>query len=248
MNYDSNYPTHNKYRNLSNDIPSQFYNTQPSYQNNYDLLEIINSRKQNQNLSKSLFGHCNINFPQNEIHNGLMHNILGHRDKISQILLSTNENTGESPISSADKQFDMRINSTILTTLVSKRNNEMKKISSKILKETLTDYTIEKDKKSFSFLFSEVSLLEEKEPFKFTNYSQFLTEESRVLTPEHFIKQKKIRNLKSEIFHLSKKLASERINISSHKEKISKNHFNKKIMKIKQFELQTNIDKIFSDF
>ena len=121
----------------------------------------------------------------------------------------------------------------------------MKKITSKILKETLNDYIIERDKKAFSILFTGDKF--NGNPFNFTSFSLFNLEQN-YFSDEKLSYNKNLKNLKNEIFFLGKKMQNESQNRKIIKEKIEKNELNSKLYKITQLEYKQKLDEIFSEF
>ena len=119
----------------------------------------------------------------------------------------------------------------------------MLKMSRKVLKESMNDFGLDRDRKAFSAMFKEPFNIEPEDPYNFSVQKLFPVEDSKVFSKEHFLKEKTIRNTKSEIFALQKKILNEKQGRISLQEKISKNLLKANNFKIADKEIQKNFER-----
>ena len=153
---------------------------------------------------------------------------------------------------------DILLETNLLTTLVTTKNNENKKNFSKLLKETLNDYVISRETNKFSEYFKSISFESsnpaENEVIKpesscdmILSVPSYFIEESKTFSQDNTITDKEIRSLKSELGHLKKKKENENIEIKKQKGTTLKLDLSIQLLKLKQAEIRKNLDEILSE-
>jgi len=151
----------------------------------------------------------------------------------------------DNPNSSSEINLSyLKIEPSILTSLICKKSSEMMKISRKILKQNVTDFSIDQDIKAFSSYFSRNKPSEELP--NFTCFPNIFPSDTKIFSEEHSMKEKAKKELKQEKKFLSKKLATNRQATRNLNEKISKSSFDSRLLKIKQYTIHNKLDDIFS--
>ena len=139
---------------------------------------------------------------------------------------------------------DFRIDNSILATIFASRSHENGKVCSKLLKENLNENTIERDKKLFSSLFTGEKFIEDL--IKFSKIQFFIVEENKF--PEEKLNNEKVlKMMKNELSIIGRKRISDLQVKRNLRENINKFELSKNLLKIKQIQLQTKLDEIFSD-
>ena len=139
---------------------------------------------------------------------------------------------------------DFRIDNSILATIFASRSHENGKVCSKLLKENLNENTIERDKKLFSSLFTGEKFIEDL--IKFSKIQFFIVEENKF--PEEKLNNEKVlKMMKNELSIIGRKRISDLQVKRNLRENINKIELSKNLLKIKQIQLQTKLDEIFSD-
>jgi hypothetical protein len=140
-------------------------------------------------------------------------------------------------------QNQNKIENSLLIWLLTKKNHENLKISRKIVKQNLHEYTNERFNKQFTDLFKE-NLRIDLDPFNFTPPSQILINENKAHSHEYLQIEKTKRNLKNEIWMNTTKISNQLEEKEKLKSKISQLKFSTKLNSIRQRELTQAIDSI----
>ncbi len=139
---------------------------------------------------------------------------------------------------------DFRIENSTLATIFAGKSQENEKICSKLLKESLTENIIEREKKLFSSLFTGEKCIGD--PLNFSKIKIFFMDENK-LSDQKTNNEKSIKTVKNDLLLIGKKRFVDLVNRRNLNEKINKIQLSKNLLKIKQNQIQTKLDEIFSD-
>jgi len=137
--------------------------------------------------------------------------------------------------------FDYRIENSVLSSIIGGRSHEMRRLSSKILKETLTDFIIKRDQKEFSQIFNGERF--KGNPFGFTRIT---FQREAFFNDEILRKERQLSSMNHIINFLNKKRILEIEMRNKDAKRLKKLKLERKLMVIKQQELDKLIEEKMS--
>jgi len=238
--YDPGYHYH-KSNSFNNDLHTQNNHSYQTYLiSNYDQNNPANSSKFSiKNYQLNTFD------PTQGTELGMKKNNFFPDIEISNTFYPNTDILDDNPNSPSEINLSyLKIEPSILTSLICKKSIELMKTSRKILKQNVTDFSIDQDIKAFSSLFSNNKSSDDLP--QFTSFPNLFPTESMIFSEEHLMKEKARKELRQEKKFLSKKLASNLQTMRNLNKKIEKSKFDSKVLKIKQYTIHNKLDDIFS--
>jgi len=149
---------------------------------------------------------------------------------------------------------DIRVDTNILTTLVTTKSNDNRKNFGKLLKETLNDYVINRENSKFTDFFKNLSI--EGSPQDPTGGKPdcgvesvpiYFFDDSKLWSQEKLNVEKDIKTIKTDLGYYKKKKDAENVEIKNKKETILKIDLSRNAIKAKQNEIRKTLDEILSE-